>query len=106
MGYYLSEMTSEIIRKLGREIRKGITTEAQVVYLIVGIRKLLEQQRVGMQYEYLKFYCDWALHSKLEGRTAQKILEPFDAANLRIATRIETRHRHPQSRMQSTEFQK
>jgi hypothetical protein len=78
----------EIIRKLGIEFGKGITTEAQVVYLMAGIRKLLEQREEQEQeqepYEYLNFYCDWALHSRMDRRMAQKILKSFDAANIHL----------------------
>jgi hypothetical protein len=49
--------------------------------LMVLVRKLLEHQQVKKKYEYLTFHCDWALHSKLEGTTTQKILKLFDAAN-------------------------
>lgn len=74
----------EIIRKLDKEFGSGITTEAQVVYAMAGIRKLLEQQEAKPQYEYLTFHCDWALHSKLQGRMTQKILAAFDAANIHL----------------------
>ena len=36
-------MTEEIIRKLTAQLNNGITTEVQVVYLLVGIRKLIER---------------------------------------------------------------
>ena len=67
--------------KLELLLTTGITTEAQALQLMVLFRKLLEQQQAKKQYEYLTFHCDWALHSKLEGTTTQKILKLFDAAN-------------------------
>lgn len=75
-------MEQEIIRKLTEELNKGITTEAQVVYLLAEIRKLLERQqaRDHSDYKYLKFYCDWALHTRLTGRMAQEILTAMDSA--------------------------
>jgi hypothetical protein len=80
---------SHIIAKLDPLLYHGITTEAQAVYLMVGVRKLLEQQPAKeddeyRQYEYLKFHCDWALHSKLDRGMAQRILRLFDAANLEL----------------------
>jgi hypothetical protein len=81
--------TMNIIEKLKAELNKGITTEPQVVYLMAEIRKLLEQQGAKKQYEYLTFHCDWVLHSKLHGTTAQKILKQFDAANIHLKTGIE-----------------
>lgn len=82
-------MIPEITRKLQELIADGITTEVQAVYLMVQIRKLLEGTGAD-QYEYLKFHCDWALHTKLSGTTAQKILSHFDAANVSLRDGIET----------------
>ncbi len=85
-------MTADIIKKLTALLTKGIETEAEVVYLLVGIRKLLEQQDAKKQYEYLTFHCDWVLHPELEGTTAQRVLKSFDAANahLRAPARFES----------------
>src|ERR1051326_1180777 len=80
---------SAIIAKLKTLLAKGITSEAEALYLIVEIRKLLEQQQAKKQYEYLTFHCDWALHAALEGTTAQKILKQFEAAALHLKTGIE-----------------
>jgi hypothetical protein len=78
-------MTREsIVEKLRAEIDKGIETEAQASYVMAEVRKLLEQQQAKEQYEYLTFHCDWAVHSKLQGRTTQKILRLFDAANIQL----------------------
>jgi hypothetical protein len=73
--------TRDIIGKLTRELDAGITTEVQVVYLLAGIRKLMERDEVMEQYPDLKFHCDWALHSKLEGTAAKDVLRKFDAAH-------------------------
>jgi hypothetical protein len=89
MDYHWRKMTPDIIRKLGREIDKGITTEVQVVYLMVALRKLLEQKDAEQQYQYLKFHCDWALHSKLDRSAAQRVLKHFDAANVHFRSGAE-----------------
>jgi hypothetical protein len=81
-------MTKDIIRKLEAELNAGITTEAQVVYLLTAVRKLLEQQGAKQRYEYLTFHCAWALHSKLEGRAAQRVLKQFDAANIQFKAKV------------------
>lgn len=80
---------SAIVAKLKILLAKGITSEADALYLMVEIRKLLEQQQAKKQYEYLTFHCDWALHATLEGTTAQKILKLFDAANIHLKTGVE-----------------
>ena len=66
---------SAIIVKLEQLLAKGINTEAEALYLMVEIRKLLEQQQAKRQYEYLTFHCDWALHATLDGSMTQKILQ-------------------------------
>jgi len=71
-----------ITEKLKNEISKGIKTEPQAVYLLTEARKLIECDQSKDQYPDLKFHCDWALHSKLDGRAAQEILLKFDAAHL------------------------
>jgi hypothetical protein len=80
-----------IIAKLDTLLAKGITSEAEALYLMVEVRKLLEQQQAKKQYEYLTFHCDWAVHPTLKGPTTQKILEQFDAANIQLKTGIELR---------------
>ena len=69
-------MTDEIIRKLKTLLDQGICSEAEVVYLLVGIRKLLERDgRLKRTYPKLKFYCDWVLHPELDRKDAREILE-------------------------------
>jgi hypothetical protein len=75
---------SAIVSKLEVLLAKGVTTEADALYLMVEIRKLLEQQQAKKHYEYLAFHCDWAVHPALTGPRAQKILEQFDAANIHL----------------------
>jgi hypothetical protein len=61
-------MTPDILKKLDALLSAGITDEMQVVYLMSGVRKLLERQQAKKQYRYLTFHCDWTLHPKI-GRT-------------------------------------
>lgn len=82
-------------------LRDGITTELQAVSLMVEIRKLLEQQDARQQYPYLKFHCDWALHSKLSGNVAQSVLNHFNLANIHLKT---GKHLHELPRDQRIEI--
>jgi hypothetical protein len=66
-------MTPDIIRKLTAELDQGITTEVQVVYLLAGIRKIIERDNVGDRYSDLKFHCDWALHSRMDRAAAKAV---------------------------------
>jgi hypothetical protein len=74
-------MPDTLKKKLEALLKGGISDEANVVYLMSGIRKLLEQQEAKRRYQYLAFHCDWTLHSKLEGPAAQEILEYFEVAD-------------------------
>ena len=74
----------EIIRKLTMELQKGIESEVQAVYLLTGVRKLMERGEVKDKYSDLKFHCDWVLHAKLSGPAAQSLLRKFDEANKRL----------------------
>ena len=84
-------MTRDILERLDALLRSGIMDEAQVVYLMAGIRKLLERKEAKEQYKYLKFHCDRTLHSKLEGTAAQDVLKYFDAANWHLKAGAELR---------------
>ena len=75
-------MTEEIIEKLRAELNQGIKSEVQVVYLLVGIRKLIERGELNNKYPDLRFHCDWALHSKLDRANASAILRQFNATHL------------------------
>lgn len=65
---------NEVLRKL---ISQPIGQEAEVIYFIVEIRKLIE----GMENRYtvLTFFCDWILHNHLDRKAAKEIISEFDA---------------------------
>lgn len=56
----------EILEKLKKELNRDIQEESQVVYILSRIRKYLEQTNLHKNYKYIIFYCNWALHSKLD----------------------------------------
>jgi hypothetical protein len=73
-------MEKDIVTKLSRELHIGISTEAQTVYLLVEIRKLMEHNTTK-RFDTLKMFCDWGLHIELSrNRQIQKFLDEFDAA--------------------------
>lgn len=78
-------MQNDIIEKLTKELNNGITTEAQTVYLLVQIRKLMEHNS-QKPFDTLKMFCDWALHIELfRNRQIIELLKEFDEAMERIA---------------------
>lgn len=56
------EMTTKLIGFLSKS--HVLTEECQVVYLMVEIRKIIDQTRSATRYPFLKFYSDWTVHSK------------------------------------------
>ena len=68
-------MKKDITQKLSAEIESGIIKETQVVYLLAGVRKILEQLEEPTEFGRLKFYCDWALHSRLSRKPAQEVMQ-------------------------------
>lgn len=81
-------MTKDIIAKLRAELESGITSEAQVVYLMVGIRKIIERDEIDDNYSALKFHCDWALHPKMSRRAAREMLKLFDDAHVDLVDQV------------------
>jgi len=79
----------DILEKLEKQLNKGIDTEAEASYLLIEIRKFLEQQEPKGDFPYLKFHCDWIAHPGLAGPMAQKVLRQFDEANIQLRTGIE-----------------
>jgi hypothetical protein len=69
-----------IIEKLNRALQEERFSEPLVVYVLVEIRKYLEQQKLLRKYPILNFFCCWAVHSKAKGGGADRILKRFDDA--------------------------
>lgn len=79
----------DILDKLKNQLNEGIDTEAKASYLLLEVRKFLEQQNLKGEFEYLNFHCNWIAHSNLAGLMAQRVLKQFDEANLHLKTGIE-----------------
>jgi hypothetical protein len=73
-------MRNEIVKKLRAELGQGIETEAQVVYVLVEIRKLIEHSEHRVHYLSVLFFCDWALHVKMSRQSALLLLREIDDA--------------------------
>ena len=56
------EMIEEIKRKLAPAVERKITSEEEVVYILVEVRKILETDPPTGDYYALRFYCDWPVH--------------------------------------------
>jgi hypothetical protein len=82
-------MTKDIIRKLANELGAGIVSEVQVVYMLAGIRKIIERDNLGKEYRALRFHCDWALHALMDREAAKDIVKQFDAAHDLLVANVE-----------------
>lgn len=70
----------QLIDKLTFELKKEITNELQIVYILSRIRKILETKKIKDKYPILNFYCNWSLHSemtKTDGKAINNILKEF-----------------------------
>lgn len=76
-------MQNDIVSKLATHLQKTSFEEADVVYILSRVRKLLETNGNHNKYRKLKFYCDWALHAEIEKGTKvfQEELEAFIAGD-------------------------
>jgi len=59
-------MREAIIQKLKRHLANGITREADVVYFMSEVRKILEHETSASKYPALSFYANWCLHTKID----------------------------------------
>lgn len=76
-------MKDTILRKLSLALSSPVTTEAQAVYVLVELRKLLDRRRKegrGPDFLNIRFCSDRAVHVQLHGATAKQIVS--DAQNL------------------------
>lgn len=73
-------MADQIINKLNEHILNGVTREADVIYLLVQIRKILDREKLKTEYPFLDLYCDWVLHTDISSKKNQQILGKINLA--------------------------
>src|SRR6476620_9696922 len=70
---------NQIVDKLRDEFLEDISTERQVVYILVEIGKLLEHEDARKNYPSITFYRDWVVHTKLDrSDVADDLVRSFD----------------------------
>jgi hypothetical protein len=67
-------MVEDILSKLKSELQQEITSERQIVYILVQIRKLINTVELAKKFEALKLHCDWVLHTALDKQSARRLL--------------------------------
>ena len=72
-------MRNRIIEKLNGELQKDLTSESQVVYILVEIRKIINEHDKDEEFKYpvLSFFCDWVVHTRMDRRSAASMLDAF-----------------------------
>ncbi len=74
-----------IVEKLRTLLSKRLTTEIQVVYFLVGIRKLLEHENKKETFPVVNFYGNWAVHARLsQSPIADRLVKFFDDLHQRM----------------------
>lgn len=74
-------MENAILAKLGPKLAEPPRNEADVVYILVEIRKYLDHtDPKGDQYPVLRTYCDWTVHITLDRKGAKNLLQALDDA--------------------------
>jgi len=69
-------MRDIIIEKISKEVSKGISAEAQVLYVLAETRKVLkDHDQSSANYPVLSFFCDWSLHVRMDRREARQMLD-------------------------------
>jgi hypothetical protein len=69
----------QISAKLSRALSRRPRGEKDVVYILVEIRKLLDHTGNKARYFWLRFFCDWACHIKMDRKAANELMERLDA---------------------------
>lgn len=74
-------MLRRLIENLRNHVSQPLNSELQLLYILVQTRKLIEYLGQQKRFRTLQFYCNWALHVKIDRNSETgKILKAFDTA--------------------------
>src|ERR1700722_19466113 len=71
-------MKDDIKAKLRKVLTRPISSEEQVVYIMVELRKLMEINGDADNFPSLLFHCDWVAHPVMDRKAAKHIVSLFD----------------------------
>jgi hypothetical protein len=79
----------EVVEKMKAflTLHSPATEECHVVYVMVEVRKVIDQEKSRDTYPLLKFYADWTVHSRKDQVTKEMkeiVRQMFDAAAAEI----------------------
>lgn len=78
----------DILRKLSEKFESAPRSEEDVVFILSRIRKIIEKENYPEKYSILNFYCNLALHIKIDKRVPKKLADEL----LRVHTNLEYSH--------------
>ncbi len=81
-------MKSEIVEKLRKYSSSYLTEEADVVYLIVQIGKIIESQKEEKNFPALWFYRNWVVHYQLDKKGSDGRTQMLDRLDETIASMV------------------
>lgn len=68
----------QILEKISRQLALDNPDECGLVYILSRIRKYLEITNTQDKYKYLNFYCNWALHTRIDKtKSMDEVLHDF-----------------------------
>lgn len=75
------QMKATILKKISKELKNGINTEPEVLYLLAQIRKDIDEykHKDKNRFPNLYFYCNWILHTTMSKTPAKTILNRFES---------------------------
>jgi hypothetical protein len=76
-------MENSILTKLREELELDLSREAQVLYILAEVRKVIEHRKdKGLRdHSELKFYCNWVLHIRID-RDDKNVTTIFDGVDI------------------------
>ena len=83
-------MKEKLLKKIQDVLDRQVSTEMQVVYLMVELRKLMDREKY--KDPVLRTLCNWVVHTSLEKRAegSQLVLTEIDNQMVRVFERNES----------------
>ena len=81
----------DVLTKLSNKLQSTPTSEEDLIYILSRARKILELEDHPDEFAVLNFYCNLALHTKIDQRIPKEIAEGI----IRSHTDYKGEHPHP-----------
>lgn len=78
----------DILQKLSKKFESTPQSEEDVIFILSRIRKIIEKENYPEKYSILNFYCNLALHTKIDKRVPKKLADEL----VRVHVNLEYSH--------------